>query len=214
MQTRIFTIYMATNIITNMSYIGFDSHWPARKSKHLMTLTYDKSKDLQYDSKFHRAIRKYGKDAFKWKILFQSNGDANVGNIILNTYEPHFISEYNTFNKGYNMTIGGEGIVGLKRSEAFKNNQSKLAKERGWKPKNDRTPEERQARLQKLSNSIKTVWDNRKKSGTSTGIFIWITNKDINKRIRITDSIPPGWNRGRTMKKDPISGIFTKKENK
>jgi hypothetical protein len=202
---------MATNVITGMSYIGFDSRWPSRKSKHLKTLIHEKSKDLQYDSTFHRAIRKYGKDAFIWKILFQSNSNISAGNIILNTYEPHFISEYDTFNNGYNMTTGGEGIVGLKRSKTFKDNHSKLAKEKGWKPINDRSPEERKNRLQKISNSIKTVWDNRKKSGTSTGNFIWITNQIINKQIKITESVPNGWKRGRTMKKDSISGKFTGK---
>ena len=102
----IYSIYKATNIITGKCYIGFDSNWPARKTKHLFDVVNPNSKS--YNCNFYRALRKYGIENFTWEILYQSLDGPHC----LNTMESHFISEYNSFQKGYNMTKGGEGTLG------------------------------------------------------------------------------------------------------
>lgn len=102
------TIYRCVNIITNESYIGYDSNWPARKTKHLYD--YLNKKSPSYKCHFYKALRKYGIENFRWEILYQS-WDKNY---CLNKMEPYFIKEYNTFNEGYNMTGGGEGTLGKK----------------------------------------------------------------------------------------------------
>jgi hypothetical protein len=107
----IYSIYKATNKINGKSYIGFDSKWPNRKQKHLNKSF--KENDNHYNSKFHRAIRKHGLDNFEWEILYQSK----YGKYCLDEMETYFINHYDTFNNGYNMTLGGQGSLGIVQSE-------------------------------------------------------------------------------------------------
>ena len=122
------SIYKCTNILTGESYIGYDSNWPSRRTKHLYDYLNEKSKN--YKCHFYRAIRKYGIENFAWEILYQSWDKEHC----LNTMESFFIEEYNSFNKGYNMTKGGEGTLGKKswlgrrHSEETKNKMSLSAK--------------------------------------------------------------------------------------
>jgi len=99
-----YTIYKATNKINGKSYIGFDSNWPRRKKHH--------EGAFGNCVLFSRAMKKYGKEAFEWNILYQSKEMEHT----LKVMEPHFIEEYETFTEGYNLTKGGEGIVGLVHS--------------------------------------------------------------------------------------------------
>lgn len=62
---------------------------------------------------FMNALRLYGKDDFEWSVVctiydFTKELISNR----LNVLEKHFISEYDSFNNGYNSTIGGDGTVG------------------------------------------------------------------------------------------------------
>lgn len=108
----IYTIYRATNITNNKCYVGFDSAWPNRKRDHLH------NPGREY---FHRAIRKYGKKAFIWEVLYQSQDPTHTHKEM----EAHFIRENNAYchweNGGYNMTLGGEGVCGVLVSEETRN---------------------------------------------------------------------------------------------
>jgi hypothetical protein len=98
---NIYSIYKTTNTINGKCYIGFDSNWPNRKLNH-------KSKaNIGNNRHFHNAIRNYGWDNFKWEVICQSLD----GKYLLKIMEPHFIQYYDTFNNGYNYTLGGEGNV-------------------------------------------------------------------------------------------------------
>lgn len=111
---KIYTIYKATNKLNHKSYIGFDSKYPNRMRQHLMNSFY--SNQQQYNTIFHRSIRKYGKEMFEWEALYQSKDRNHT----LKIMEPYFIKEYNSFGeRGYNMTLGGEGI-GYKPTEETK----------------------------------------------------------------------------------------------
>jgi len=110
----IYTIYKATNKINGKSYIGFAKRWPYRKTEHLNE-SY-RVNAVCYNTHFHRAIRKHGWDNFDWEVLYQSSD----GNHTLKVMEAHFISEYDTFENGYNQTKGGEGSLGRKHSEETK----------------------------------------------------------------------------------------------
>ena len=105
-------IYKATNTITGQAYIGFDSNWPMRRYMHKSDALLCKG---HY---FHNAIRKYGWDNFIWEILFEHEDDHYV----LTVKEPEYILEHNTFwkNGGYNLTHGGDGIVGHKHTDEAK----------------------------------------------------------------------------------------------
>jgi hypothetical protein len=69
------------------------------------------SKNQNY--KFYRAIRKYGWDNFEWTVIYQSKNKDHT----LNEMESYFIKEYDSFNNGYNSTLGGDGTFGLILSE-------------------------------------------------------------------------------------------------
>lgn len=99
---NIYTIYRATNIITGHCYIGFDSHWPNRKNFH-------KCYHAKHNNKFYRAIRKHGWDSFVFESIYQSLDGIHT----LKVMENYFITEHNSFKKGYNSTTGGEGTPGL-----------------------------------------------------------------------------------------------------
>jgi group I intron endonuclease len=99
---NIYTIYKSTCKITGKSYVGFDSNWPNRQKVH-------KSASKKQNYKFYRAIRKYGWDNFEWSILYQSTDKQHT----LKEMENHFICEYDTFDNGYNSTLGGDGCFGL-----------------------------------------------------------------------------------------------------
>ena len=55
-----------------------------------------------YNSKFYRALRKYGFDNFEYIIL------ATCSKEDLNMLECIYIQKYNSKNNGYNSTYGGE----------------------------------------------------------------------------------------------------------
>ena len=114
---NIYSIYKATCVVTNQSYIGFDSNWPNRQKIH-------KSFSKKPKTYFQRALKKYGWNNFIWEILYQSKDK----NHCLKTMEPHFIKEYDCFKNGYNMTLGGEGTFGKKLSHKSKLKISKANK--------------------------------------------------------------------------------------
>ena len=109
----IHTIYKCVNQINGKVYVGFDSCWPHRMTVH-------KSSSKKQDYKFYRAIRKYGWDNFEWSIIYQSKDKDYT----LNVMENHFIREYDSFNNGYNSTLGGEGVFGMILSDEAKKNIS------------------------------------------------------------------------------------------
>lgn len=110
-------IYKLTNNVNNKHYIGFTSkenpkdrlygHWySARNNSNCL---------------IHKAMRKYGRDNFSFNIIFESYDLTLTKNIM----EPICIEVYNSLvPNGYNMTLGGEGIVGYKWTETQKQNQS------------------------------------------------------------------------------------------
>lgn len=97
-------IYKATNVKTNKSYIGKTNRkLELRKLEHISRTTH-KSK-----SHFHNSLRKYGPESFIWSILFEGECSNNK----LNDLEIFYIGYYDTFNNGYNLTLGGDGITSI-----------------------------------------------------------------------------------------------------
>jgi group I intron endonuclease len=105
---NIYSIYKATNKHNGKIYIGMDSNWPKRYIEHHNEIKRSKTK-------FHNAIRKYGRDGFDWCLIYQSHDYEHIKNI-----ECFFIEEYDTFKHGYNMTLGGEGTKGIKLTNEHK----------------------------------------------------------------------------------------------
>lgn len=95
-------IYKATNLINNKAYIGQTTGiLQKRKMQHLRTA---KHNNCPY---FHRAIKKYGNENFKWETLCECDNIKE-----LDKMEMLFISYYNTFKNGYNLDKGGHNSSG------------------------------------------------------------------------------------------------------
>jgi len=91
-------IYQAINKANNKSYIGQTiSSLDKRKAEHLSSAK--TKQDAQY---FHKAIRKYGVDSFKWEIICECPEQD------LNAQEIYWIKYYKTCGiNGYNTSEGG-----------------------------------------------------------------------------------------------------------
>ena len=95
-------IYKITNNINGKEYIGYK------------TKTVNESKNY-YGSGIiiKHAIKKYGKDNFSKNILYRGITSFYK----LKHIEKECIRLFDTFRNGYNLTLGGDGILGLKQSE-------------------------------------------------------------------------------------------------
>ena len=89
-------IYLITNKVNGKKYVGQSIDIERRWKSHIIA---SKKSELH----IHRAIRKYGIDNFDFSILEECSVDK------LDEREIYWISELDTYNNGYNMTIGGKG---------------------------------------------------------------------------------------------------------
>lgn len=93
-------IYCITNKINGKCYVGqsvnIEQRWNSHKSRPF------NPKSSQYDSIFYRAIRKYGIDNFIFTVLEECPKEE------LDKREIFWIKKLNSFNNGYNLTIGGD----------------------------------------------------------------------------------------------------------
>ena len=89
-------IYLITNKVNGKKYVGQSIDIEERWKRHIIA---SKKSELH----IHRAIRKYGIDNFDFSILEECSVDK------LDEREIYWISELDTYNNGYNMTIGGKG---------------------------------------------------------------------------------------------------------
>lgn len=97
-------IYKATCSINKKVYIGQTINTvDMRKSAHISNAFNPNSHN--YNTKFKRAIRKYGVSNFIWEVLYN-----NIHFDQLNNMEKWVISQYDSYNFGYNGTEGGDSI--------------------------------------------------------------------------------------------------------
>lgn len=99
-------IYKFTNIITGLSYIGQSKNIKNRISSHKQTAFNKSPSNKSYYNQFYKAIREYGLENFELEILEECTEEQ------LNEREMYWIAFYDTYNNGYNMTPGGDGVKG------------------------------------------------------------------------------------------------------
>lgn len=106
-------IYKITNTINGKSYIGQSLYLKKRIRRHL---SYKSHKD---NLALYKAFNKYGIDKFTIEIL-ETIDTENCNNIKseLDRLEIFYIKKYDSYNSGYNQTLGGDaGITGYKFTE-------------------------------------------------------------------------------------------------
>ena len=106
---------------SNKVYIGQTIHEHRRYMTH---------KRGDGDTKFCRAIRKYGFENFTYDVIFTiDNEDRKRIKEKLDFMERYYIRKYNSFKNGYNMTLGGDSASGINHTEEWKQKISERMKE-------------------------------------------------------------------------------------
>ena len=104
-------VYVVTNKVNQKQYVGMTTRGlEVRKAQHLADAR--RGSEVQ----FHRAIRKYGEDSFEWGVVYVGSSESE-----LFEKEIELIQELDTYNNGYNMTLGGEcgsGVYGESHGQA------------------------------------------------------------------------------------------------
>ena len=93
-------IYKITNTVNGKCYVGQSRDIEARWAKHLSA--YKSSPEWE----LYRAFKKYGIAAFSFEVVEECTIEE------LNEREIYWITQYDSFNNGYNMTLGGEACNG------------------------------------------------------------------------------------------------------
>lgn len=93
-------IYKITNTTNGKCYIGQSRDIEARWAKHLSA--YKSSPEWA----LYKAFKKYGIDAFSFEVIEECTIEE------LNEREIYWIAHFDSFNNGYNMTLGGEACNG------------------------------------------------------------------------------------------------------
>jgi group I intron endonuclease len=147
-------IYKVTNTINNKVYIGKTT----RQLNERIIGHYDSAKYSNSQTNFHRALMKYPKDVFVWEELDTAKTDEE-----LNELEKHYIEKFNSFNFGYNMSLGGTGGLTYKKGDLmYEQIKHKLGK---WK---DGNPGATDSAIEKRKKTfINTNW----KSGNLHGNY-------------------------------------------
>ena len=95
---KVYSVYCVQNTQNKKVYIGYTSQTPDKRwSEHLVSSTTE-------DTKWYRAIRKYGKDAFTLTCLYQTLDKPDVLE-----KEQWFIDRFQSIKNGYNTHVGGKG---------------------------------------------------------------------------------------------------------
>lgn len=93
-------IYKVSNDINDKVYIGktiktIEERWWQHTNSHINDGTH-----------FHRAILQYGKEHFRIEII-----EDNVKEDELDQREKYWIAYFNSYENGYNSTLGGDGML-------------------------------------------------------------------------------------------------------
>lgn len=118
-------IYKATSP-SGKVYIGMTTaSLEKRKKEHIRFAT-------RYETPFSKAILKYGIENISWEII-----DTAETLDQLKEKEKFYIQKFDSFNNGYNCTLGGEGVFGLKMSKKTRNVIAKKSKAQWEKMTNE-----------------------------------------------------------------------------
>jgi len=133
-------IYGYKNIVNSKWYIG-KSESKNKKRRHKEHVKHVKN---NVKSQFYNAIRKYGWDTFERHILFECATRKE-----LNQKEKEFIQLYNSYQKGYNATLGGDGGDTF---SSLSDTQKRLTNEKRSESLKKAWGRDRESRMQSFAN--------------------------------------------------------------
>ena len=99
-------IYKITNKINGKSYIGLSINIEERFKEHYR-------QDKEKGKVLYSAFQKYGIENFDFSIIELCSTEE------LNEKEKYWIAYYDTYNNGYNATLGGEGNCRINHQEVI-----------------------------------------------------------------------------------------------
>ena len=145
-------IYLITNKVNGKKYVGQSIDIERRWKSHIIASK--KSELLIY-----RAMRKYGIDNFDFSILEECSVDK------LDEREIYWISELDTYNNGYNMTIGGEGHSLYLDPKEREQKKKEVARRSGKKYRDSHKEERRELQRKYRKNNPDYVkkWEEKHK---------------------------------------------------
>lgn len=93
-------IYKITNVLNNQCYIGQSIDIESRWLQHTYEGTKGKCKN-----KLYSAMRKYNIENFIFEVI----EECKLNQTVLDNKERYWIKYYDSYNNGYNSTLGGQG---------------------------------------------------------------------------------------------------------
>lgn len=105
-----FEVYKITNKINGKAYVGITTQGIHKRFK----------QHCKADSYIGKAIRKYGSNNFDVSLI-----DVAIDQEELMRKEVYWVDYYDTFNNGYNLTVGGEGTSLNRRIKVVLNKKQK-----------------------------------------------------------------------------------------
>jgi group I intron endonuclease len=162
-----FYCYKITNLKNDKVYIGKTNRPEARWREHKSSATNSKS-GRKYVCPIASAIRKYGVENFKFEMIaaYKTEQEANKGEVY---YIDLYRSNINVFGKefGYNLTEGGEGVSGMKRTPETRAKMS--ASHMGLRPSQESLEKRSKSRTgilhsQKTKNQLREIFSGENSS--------------------------------------------------
>lgn len=176
---KICGIYKFTSKTSKKSYIGQSVDILKRFSEHKKNSL---NKNVHnYNCHFYKAIRKYGFTDFSFEILEECSRDK------LNVREQYWIRYYDSYQNGYNMTLGGEDNP---------SNNPEVVEKRTYKLLNDPEINKKLASYgsQKISTEqikeIRQAYKDGKKFGDVYPKYLDILGRSAIQKIWLGQSFP------------------------
>lgn len=109
-------IYKITNKINGKIYIGETTLTIEKRWQEHLNKSYEINKEGQKKHVFaiHNAIKKYKKENFLIEKIEECDDEIRFER------EKYWISYYNSYENGYNLTVGGEGSLKYNREDFYK----------------------------------------------------------------------------------------------
>lgn len=108
-------IYKIENKINKKCYIGISKDIKRRWNSHKYHATNTNLADRERDYPLYKAMRKYGIENFDFSILEELPEETSYETLV--EKEKYWIAKFDSYNKGYNQTIGGDIINNIVHGE-------------------------------------------------------------------------------------------------